>query len=163
MSFLIGLIIAQQAGFYLQQFGADLFVVDLSGVLILREIGVLLAAMRRPQSVTAWRAMSPLIRRLLWNHRASLLAPLIPKKKDKGAEDATPPEPFPPPPANAPGEKPYPFLEKASTCLLRTAAETLPELRAEASSCVRALLEAADLLDRLLLAARRRDCRRRRH
>ena len=106
-------------------------------------LGVLLAAMRRPQSVTAWRAMSPLIRRLLWNHRASLLAPLIPKKKDKGAEDATPPEPFPPPPANAPGEKPYPFLEKASTCLLRTAAETLPELRAEASSCVRALLEAA--------------------
>lgn len=44
MSFLIGLIIAQQAGFYLRAFGADLFVVDLSGVLILREIGVLLAA-----------------------------------------------------------------------------------------------------------------------
>ncbi|XWN28867.1 MAG: MlaE family lipid ABC transporter permease subunit [Devosia sp.] len=44
MSFLIGLIIAQQAGFYLQTFGATLFVVDLSGVLILREIGVLLAA-----------------------------------------------------------------------------------------------------------------------
>jgi len=44
MSFLIGLIIAQQGGFYLQQFGADLFVVDLAGVLILREIGVLLAA-----------------------------------------------------------------------------------------------------------------------
>lgn len=44
MSFLIGLIIAQQAGFYLRSFGADLFVVDLAGVLILREIGVLLAA-----------------------------------------------------------------------------------------------------------------------
>ena len=44
MAFLIGLIIAQQGGFYLQQFGADLFVVDLAGVLILREIGVLLAA-----------------------------------------------------------------------------------------------------------------------
>jgi phospholipid/cholesterol/gamma-HCH transport system permease protein len=44
MSFLIGLIIAQQGGFYLRQFGADLFVVDLAGVLILREIGVLLAA-----------------------------------------------------------------------------------------------------------------------
>lgn len=44
MSFLIGLIIAQQGGFYLRTFGADLFVVDLSGVLILREIGVLLAA-----------------------------------------------------------------------------------------------------------------------
>ncbi|MEM7694315.1 MAG: MlaE family lipid ABC transporter permease subunit [Pseudomonadota bacterium] len=44
MSFLIGLIIAQQGGLYLQAFGADLFVVDLAGVLILREIGVLLAA-----------------------------------------------------------------------------------------------------------------------
>ncbi|MEM6847367.1 MAG: ABC transporter permease [Pseudomonadota bacterium] len=44
MSFLIGLILAQQGGFYLQAFGADLFVVDLAGVLILREIGVLLAA-----------------------------------------------------------------------------------------------------------------------
>ncbi|WP_108663268.1 ABC transporter permease [Acuticoccus kandeliae] len=44
MSFLVGLIIAQQAGFYLRTFGAALFVVDLSGVLILREIGVLLAA-----------------------------------------------------------------------------------------------------------------------
>ena len=44
MSFLIGLIIAQQGAFYLRQFGADLFVVDLAGVLILREIGVLLAA-----------------------------------------------------------------------------------------------------------------------
>ncbi|GAB5378165.1 MAG: ABC transporter permease [Acuticoccus sp.] len=44
MSFLIGVIISQQAGFYLRTFGADLFVVDLAGVLILREIGVLLAA-----------------------------------------------------------------------------------------------------------------------
>ncbi|WP_420392869.1 ABC transporter permease [Acuticoccus sp.] len=44
MSFLVGLIIAQQAGFYLAAFGATIFVVDLSGVLILREIGVLLAA-----------------------------------------------------------------------------------------------------------------------
>ncbi|MBJ3774087.1 ABC transporter permease [Acuticoccus sp. 2012] len=44
MSFLVGLIIAQQAGFYLMSFGATLYVVDLSGILILREIGVLLAA-----------------------------------------------------------------------------------------------------------------------
>jgi phospholipid/cholesterol/gamma-HCH transport system permease protein len=44
MSFLIGIIIAQQGGFYLRSFGADLFVVDLAGVLILRELGVLLAA-----------------------------------------------------------------------------------------------------------------------
>jgi len=44
MSFLVGLIIAQQGGFYLQAFGATIFVVDLAGILILREIGVLLAA-----------------------------------------------------------------------------------------------------------------------
>ncbi|MBB4303107.1 phospholipid/cholesterol/gamma-HCH transport system permease protein [Rhodobium orientis] len=44
MSFLIGGIIAQQGAFYLRQFGADQFVVDLVGVLVLREIGVLLTA-----------------------------------------------------------------------------------------------------------------------
>ncbi|WP_310619195.1 ABC transporter permease [Flexibacterium corallicola] len=44
MSFLIGGIIAQQGGFYLKQFGADIFVVDLSGILVLREIGVILTA-----------------------------------------------------------------------------------------------------------------------
>lgn len=44
MSFLIGGIIAQQGGFYLGQFGAEIFVVNLSGVLVLREIGVILTA-----------------------------------------------------------------------------------------------------------------------
>ncbi len=44
MCFLIGGIIAQQGGFYLRQFGADRYVVDLVGVLVLREIGVLLTA-----------------------------------------------------------------------------------------------------------------------
>jgi len=44
MSFLIGAIIAQQGTFYLRKFGADLFVVDLVGVLSLRELGVLLTA-----------------------------------------------------------------------------------------------------------------------
>jgi phospholipid/cholesterol/gamma-HCH transport system permease protein len=44
MSFLIGGIIAQQGTFYLRQFGADLFVVNLVGVLALRELGVLLTA-----------------------------------------------------------------------------------------------------------------------
>ncbi len=44
MSFLIGGIIAQQGGFYLKQFGAEIFVVDLSGILVLREIGVILTA-----------------------------------------------------------------------------------------------------------------------
>jgi hypothetical protein len=103
-------------------------------------MGVLLAAMRRRQSVTAWRALSPLLRRLLWDHRTSLLAPLIAQKTSK---DAPEPEPFPPTPAAAPGEKPYPFLEKASTCLLRVAASPLPQLRAEAVTCLRALLESA--------------------
>lgn len=44
MCFLIGGIIAQQGGFYLKQFGADRYVVDLVGVLVLRELGVLLTA-----------------------------------------------------------------------------------------------------------------------
>lgn len=44
ISFLIGGIIAQQGIFQLRFFGADTFVVDLVGILILREIGVLLTA-----------------------------------------------------------------------------------------------------------------------
>ncbi|MEP4033966.1 ABC transporter permease [Roseibium polysiphoniae] len=44
MSFLIGAIVSQQGGFYLRQFGADLYVVDLAGILVLREIGVILTA-----------------------------------------------------------------------------------------------------------------------
>ncbi|GLQ37770.1 toluene ABC transporter permease [Rhizobium albus] len=44
MSFLIGAIIAQQGAFQLRYFGAELFVVDLVGILQLREIGVLLTA-----------------------------------------------------------------------------------------------------------------------
>jgi phospholipid/cholesterol/gamma-HCH transport system permease protein len=44
MSFLIGGIISQQGGFYLKQFGADIYVVDLAGILVLREIGVILTA-----------------------------------------------------------------------------------------------------------------------
>jgi len=44
MSFLIGGIIAQQGIFQLRQFGSTIFVVDLVGILVLREIGVLLTA-----------------------------------------------------------------------------------------------------------------------
>ena len=44
MSFLIGAIIAQQGAFQLRAFAAELFVVDLVGILQLREIGVLLTA-----------------------------------------------------------------------------------------------------------------------
>ncbi|WP_181702333.1 ABC transporter permease [Chthonobacter albigriseus] len=44
MSFLIGMIIAQQGAFYFRSFGAELFVVDLVAVLVCREIGVLLTA-----------------------------------------------------------------------------------------------------------------------
>ena len=43
ITFLIGCIIAQQGIFHLQ-FGADVFVVDMLGVLVLRELGVLLVA-----------------------------------------------------------------------------------------------------------------------
>lgn len=44
MSFLIGAIIAQQGAFQLRSFGAEIFTVDLVGILVLREIGVLLTA-----------------------------------------------------------------------------------------------------------------------
>jgi phospholipid/cholesterol/gamma-HCH transport system permease protein len=44
ITFLIGCIIAQQATFHFRKFGAEDYVVDLVGILVLREIGVLLAA-----------------------------------------------------------------------------------------------------------------------
>ncbi|WP_173931818.1 ABC transporter permease [Chelativorans sp. Marseille-P2723] len=44
MSAIVGAIIAQQGAFQLRFFGAEIFVVDLVGILILRELGVLLTA-----------------------------------------------------------------------------------------------------------------------
>jgi phospholipid/cholesterol/gamma-HCH transport system permease protein len=44
ISFLVGCIVAQQGIFQLSKFGATAFVVDLTGILSLRELGVLLAA-----------------------------------------------------------------------------------------------------------------------
>jgi phospholipid/cholesterol/gamma-HCH transport system permease protein len=44
ITFLIGCIISQQGIFHFRRFGADIFVVDMLGVLVLREIGVLLVA-----------------------------------------------------------------------------------------------------------------------
>jgi phospholipid/cholesterol/gamma-HCH transport system permease protein len=44
ITFLIGGIIAQQGIFHFRQFGADDYVVDLVGILVLREIGVLIVA-----------------------------------------------------------------------------------------------------------------------
>ena len=44
MSTIIGAIIAQQGAFQLRYFGAELYVVDLVGILVLREIGVLITA-----------------------------------------------------------------------------------------------------------------------
>ncbi len=42
ITFLIGAIIAQQGIFHFRRFGADVFVVDMVGILVLREIGVLI-------------------------------------------------------------------------------------------------------------------------
>lgn len=42
ITFLIGSIIAQQGIFHFRRFGADLYVVDMVGILVLREIGVLI-------------------------------------------------------------------------------------------------------------------------
>lgn len=44
LSFLIGIVISYQGAQQLQQFGADLYVIDLLGVSVLREIGVLMTA-----------------------------------------------------------------------------------------------------------------------
>src|SRR4029078_9498437 len=44
MTFLIGCIIAEQGIFHFRPLGADLFAVDMLGVLVRREIGVLLVA-----------------------------------------------------------------------------------------------------------------------
>lgn len=44
ISFLVGCIVAQQGIFQLQQFGATIFVVNLTGILILRELSVLLTS-----------------------------------------------------------------------------------------------------------------------
>ena len=42
VTFLIGAILAQQGIFHFRKFGADIFVVDMIGILVLREIGVLI-------------------------------------------------------------------------------------------------------------------------
>ncbi len=44
ISFLVGCIVTQQSIFQLQRFGATIFVVNLAGILVLRELAVLLAA-----------------------------------------------------------------------------------------------------------------------
>src|SRR4029077_15559877 len=42
ITFLIGAIVAQQGLFHFRKFGADIYVVDMVGILVLREIGVLI-------------------------------------------------------------------------------------------------------------------------
>lgn len=42
ITFLIGAILAQQGIFHFRRFGADIFVVDMVGILVLREVGVLI-------------------------------------------------------------------------------------------------------------------------
>jgi phospholipid/cholesterol/gamma-HCH transport system permease protein len=44
ITFLIGAIIAQQGIFHFRKFGADIYVIDMLGILVLREIGVLIVA-----------------------------------------------------------------------------------------------------------------------
>jgi phospholipid/cholesterol/gamma-HCH transport system permease protein len=44
ITFLIGCIIAQQGIFHFRKFGADVYVVDMVGILVLRELGVLIVA-----------------------------------------------------------------------------------------------------------------------
>src|SRR6266568_3970526 len=44
ITFLIGSILAQQGIFHFRKFGADIYVIDMVGVLVLREVGVIIVA-----------------------------------------------------------------------------------------------------------------------
>jgi phospholipid/cholesterol/gamma-HCH transport system permease protein len=44
VTFLIGAILAQQGIFHFRKFGADIFVIDMIGILVLREVGVLIVS-----------------------------------------------------------------------------------------------------------------------
>ena len=44
VTFLIGCILAQQGIFHFRKFGADIFVIDMVGILVLREVGVLVVS-----------------------------------------------------------------------------------------------------------------------
>src|SRR6201993_3968937 len=44
ITFLIGGILAQQGLFHFREFGAEIYVVDMVGILVLREVGVLMVA-----------------------------------------------------------------------------------------------------------------------
>jgi phospholipid/cholesterol/gamma-HCH transport system permease protein len=44
MTFIIGAIVAQQSAFQLRFFGAEIFTVDLVGILVFREVGVLISS-----------------------------------------------------------------------------------------------------------------------
>ena len=131
-------------------------------------LGVLLTAMRFEQSEEAWRALGPFLRRVVWDRRADLLrtATLTQATANDGefavcerrefrerkkrelrrelerARSFSLENAFPPPPAAPPGVTPHAFLETASALLLRAGAGSTEATRAEATSCVRALLEA---------------------
>src|SRR4051812_31483588 len=53
ITFLIGAIIAQQGIFHFRKFGADSYVVDMVGILVLRELGVLIVASWSPDARAA--------------------------------------------------------------------------------------------------------------
>jgi hypothetical protein len=130
-------------------------------------LGVLLTAMRFEQSEEAWRALGPFLRRVVWDRRADLLrtatydpeatanAPFandasFANEKSASFGESSADEldlfslenAFPPAPAAPPGVTPHAFLETASALLLRAGAGSTEATRAEATSCVRALLEA---------------------
>ena len=65
ITFLIGAIIAQQGIFHFRKFGADSYVVDMVGILVLRELGVLIVAI-----MVAGRSGSALHRRIRLDENA---------------------------------------------------------------------------------------------
>ena len=126
-------------------------------------LGVVLTAMRNDQSAEAWQSrLAPFIRNVFWTRRKALLQSVLRdnvsggsgtgttarKDSDASVGDDSYPEmnSFPPPTPPAPGVTPQTFLENASTLLLRFISErksdkNCEDVRAEATSCLRTLLE----------------------
>ena len=66
MSFLIGIVIAQQGAVQLQQFGAEIYTINLIGRITVRELGTLMTAIMSAEKLWSRKTVKPSFR-LSWN------------------------------------------------------------------------------------------------
>ena len=99
-------------------------------------LGVMLAILSRPQSVSSWQMAAPILNALIREHRKVLMASLHPRKEQDPVEE------YPPKPADAPGITPYAFLQGAAIAVFKAAARP-PPVRELAVASLRTMLEAA--------------------